>query len=123
MFKKNLAFGLILAASVASAATLIDLPDPNVSVDLRFTGTTYVTVGGVRYGGPSAFVYVSECAKPDGPRYRCNIEQETGVTLYAADNTSIMVDLTVQFASTLITSGRNWWKPSQTVLDGTVTTL
>lgn len=102
-------------------AQATSLPDPAVSVDLRTPGTTYVTVGGVRYGGPSEFVYFSECSKPDGPRYRCDIRTETDVTLYSNTGASIVVSLTVQFASTLIISGHNWWRQSQTVLSGDLT--
>lgn len=112
---------LLLLPSVVQAA-ITPLPDPSITVNLRYPGTTYVTVDGMQYVGASQFVYFSECAKPDGPRYHCNINVETDVPLYSATGASIVVSITAQFASTLITSGHNWWRQTQTVLDGSVTT-
>lgn len=111
---------LLLLSSVAQAATT-PLPDPAITVDLRTPGTTYVTVGGVTYRGASEFVYFSECSKPDGPRWHCNINVETDVTLYSNTGASIVVSITAQFASTLITSGHNYYRQSQVVLSGEVT--
>lgn len=119
---------LVLAFTVniqeARAATY-PLPDPAISVVPNYSNTTTIVVlNGVTYRGPSAFYYVRECDKPDGARFHCNVMQEAGVVLTAQDGSGarVVVDLVVQFASTLITSGHNWWRSTQTVLSGDVTT-
>ncbi len=117
--KTILAFAL-LAAGTAFAGT-ISLPDPSVYVNLVSNRTT-VGIAGVYYQAPSQFVYFSECAKPDGLHYHCNIMVETGVVLYSNTGASVVANITAQFSSTLITSGHNWWRQSQVVLAGDVTT-
>lgn len=114
---------LAFMATTAQAATTYNLPDPAVSVNPNYGNTTtIVTIAGVAYRGPSQFVYFSECARPDAPNaYRCNIETESNVVLTAEDGSVVVVNLTVQFASVLIRSGHNFWRPSQIVLSGDVT--
>jgi hypothetical protein len=116
--------GLILAALLfagAAQAEEFTLPDPSIYVNLASNRTT-VGLNGVYYGAPSQFAYVSECSKPDGPRYHCDIDTETNVTLYATDGSSITVTITAQFSATLLISGHNQWRQSQVVLNGVVTT-
>ena len=110
----------LLAAGYAAAATY-ELPADSIYVNLASNRTT-VGLNGTYYQAPSQFAYVSECAKPDGTGYHCNIETETDVLLYATDGSghSIRVTITAQFASTLIRSGHNWWRPSQVLLNGQV---
>ncbi len=119
---KNLALLALLVSTAALAATTYSLPDPAVYVNLQSNRTT-IGIDGVYYQAPSAFAYVSECSKPDGARYRCNIETETDVPLYATDGSgrSITATITAQFSSILITSGHNYWRSSQVVLGGEVT--
>jgi hypothetical protein len=113
---------LALFTSVAQAGT-IALPDPSVYVDLRSNRTT-VGVDGVYYQAPSQFVYVSECPKPDGPRYHCNIVTEDTLVLTATDGsgTTIVVSIQAAVGSTLHISGHNYWSPFQTLISGSVTT-
>ena len=116
---KLLALAFIFA-SVARAATY-DLPDPNIYVNLASNRTT-VGLNDIYYQAPSQFAYVSECAKPDGVRYHCNVETESNVLLYdtAGSGKHITVTITAQFASTYIASGHPWWRPSQTLLNGNI---
>ncbi len=115
---------LLIGAGYASAATFYSLPDPGVIVNPNFGNTTtIVTVAGKTYRGASNFVYFSECTKPDAVRYRCNIMTEDDVILVASDGSVARVSLTVQFASTLIVSGHNYWRNSQTVLAGELDVL
>lgn len=112
----------VLCIGTANAATSYPLPDPAIAVNPNYSGTTtIVTIAGVTYRGPSQFYYVSACAKPDGPKYHCSILVESGVVLTAPDHTTVTVNLTIQSASVLITSGHNYWRSSQLVLSGEVT--
>lgn len=108
-----------------AAGTVFTLPDSRVSVTPNYSGnTTIVSVAGVSYRGPSQFVYLSECVKPDSATYRCDIKTESNVVLVATDGSTVVVNLTVQFASTFSstsTSGRSYWRSSQIVLSGDVT--
>jgi hypothetical protein len=119
--KKFIAATMLAASGIASAATY-DLPDPAIYVNPNVNGTTVVTVEGNTYRGPSAYVYVSECVKPDSPTYHCSILQETDVVLTATNGNTISVSILYQQASVLIRSGHNYWRQSQIVLDGTVVT-
>jgi hypothetical protein len=119
---KTMLLAAALAVSGAANAATYDLPDPAVYVEPNLNGTTIVTVEGNTYRGPSAYVYVSECAKPDSFTYHCSILQETDVTLTASNGNTISVSILYQQASTLIRSGHNYWRQSRVVLDGTVTT-
>jgi len=116
---------LAFAGAVCNTPALADtttLPDPSVSVTPNYANTTtIVSVSGVTYRGASAFYYVSECAKPDSVRYHCNILQEDNVVLVAPDGSTVTVSLTIQSASTLITSGHNYWRHTDTVLAGSLT--
>jgi hypothetical protein len=117
---RSLFLATLALASIAFAGTT-SLPDPAISVNLA-SGYTTVTIAGKAYRGVSQFVYFSECAKPDVPyKYRCDIVVESGVVLVAADGSAAVVNITAQFASTLITSGHNYWRQSQIVLAGDVT--
>lgn len=109
----------LAAASVASAGT-INLPDPSVYTNFA-NNTTLIGIAGKYYRAPSQFVYFSECAKPDGARYHCNISVENDVVAVAGDGSTVTVNVTVQFASTLIVSGHNYWRQSQILLSGDVT--
>ena len=117
------AVALMAFAGLAQAATYA-LPDPSILVTPNtLNNYTAVTVAGVRYTGPSAYYYLSECAKPDVPyRYRCDVLQEDAVVLTSSTGSTITVTIIYQQAYTLITSGHNYWRPSQVVLAGTVTT-
>lgn len=112
----------LLSAGAAQAQTVINLPDPSVNVNPNYGGTTtIVAIGGVNYRGPSQFQYFSECARPDGTRYHCNIVVETDVPLFDVAGNQITASLTIQSSSTLITSGHNYWRHSDLVLTGEVT--
>lgn len=120
---KKLTYALAMLLAGAAQAATYPLPDPAISVNPNYSNTTtIVTIAGVTYRGPSQFYYVSECARPDGPTYHCNVMAESGVVLVAAGGQTITVDLTVQFAGILIRSGHNYWRTSQLVLNGDVTT-
>lgn len=121
---------MALLGSVAAFADTTVLPDPNVTVNLAsgVTVATYYTrdadgniLTAKTYRGPSLFAYVSECARQDGPKYHCNVEQETGVVLKAPDSTTVVANITAQFAATLITSGHNYWRQSALLLSGDLT--
>jgi hypothetical protein len=119
MGKLLLAVGMLV--SVAAQAATYELPDPDIPVTPNYSNTTtIVTIAGVTYRGPSQFYYVSECAKPDGPYYRCDVMSESDVVLTAQDGSGALatVNLTAQFSSTLIRSGHNYWRQGQTVLNG-----
>lgn len=116
---------LFLAASAAAHAATYELPDPAVQVTPNYGNTTtIVTIAGVTYRGPSAFYYVRECDKPDSTRYHCNVMAESGVLLTEAEvpHRTVLVDMTAQFAAVLITSGHNYWRQSQILTSGRVTT-
>lgn len=114
---------LLAFSSAAFASITYQLPDPTIFVNPNYSNTTtIVQIAGVTYRGPSQFYYVSECAKPDGPKYHCNVLAESGVVLKDANGNPITVVLTIQDASVLITSGHNYWRQSQIVLSGSVTT-
>jgi hypothetical protein len=119
---KTMLLAAALAVSGAASAATYDLPDPSIYVNPNVNGTTVVTVEGNTYRGPSAYVYVSECVKPDSPTYHCSILQETDVVLTATNGNTISVSILYQQASTLIRSGHNYYRQSQTVLDGAVIT-
>jgi hypothetical protein len=123
MFKGTIAAAMLAASAVAAADTVYPLPDPTITVNPSVYGNTIVSVDGVVYRGPTAFVYVSECPTPDGPRYHCNIVREDNVPLYATDGSGayVTVTLVVQMGARLITSGHNWWRSFAMVLDGSVT--
>lgn len=110
--------------TIAQAATY-ELPDPDVQVNLNAVDKTVVSIAGVTYIGPSKFVYVSECVKPDVPyKYLCDIKSEKDVTLTEpTGGKKILVSITYQAARTLIRSGINYWRPSNVLLNGTVATL
>lgn len=115
---------LLLLSAVAQAATVYPLPDPAIFVNPNYGNTTtIVTIAGVTYRGPSAFYYVSECAKADGARYHCDVLAETDVLLKASDGSQALVTLTIQSAAVLITSGHNYWRNTDTVLNGSVKLL
>lgn len=119
-----------LLVSAAGFAGTANLPDPDVVVNVA-SGATVATFytrdanGNIltakSYRATSQFVYFGECAKPDAVRYRCDIDQESNVVLVAPDGSTAIANLTVQFASTLIVSGHNYWRQSETVLAGDVT--
>lgn len=118
---------LALAAfsSMALASTNYPLPDPAIAVNPNYSGnTTIVTIAGVTYRGLSQYYYQGECSKPDGPKYHCDVMSESGVVLteVAVPHRTVVVNLTVQFASVLSTSGHNQWLHSTIVLAGDVTT-
>lgn len=122
MKSKILALIAGLALTGAADAATINLPDEAVFVNPNYGNTTtIVVVNGVTYKGASNFVYFSECAKPDGPRYHCNIEVESVVLVSPNGNVAVVEGLAVQFAGTLIISGHNYWRDSQIVLSGQVT--
>lgn len=118
---KKLIIPSLLLATAAQASSVFQLPDAAISVIPNYNNnTTIVAIEGVIYRGPSNYYYKSECAKPDGPRYHCNIMEEVGVVLTAEDHSQVVVNLTVQFASTLIISGHNYWRYSAGILAGDV---
>jgi len=121
--KKLITIGMLLMSGVVAAATY-SLPDPSIAVTPNtINNYTYVTVGGVQYSGPSAYYYVSECVKADVPfKYRCDVMQEDEVVLTSSTGATITATIIYQQASTLITSGHNYWRSSQVVLAGSVTT-
>ena len=121
---KTMLLAAALAVSGAASAATYDLPDSAILVTPNtLSNYTAVTVAGVRYTGPSAYYYLSECAKPDVPyRYRCDVLQEDAVVLTSSTGSTITVTIIYQQAYTLITSGHNYWRSSQVVLAGTVTT-
>lgn len=113
----------LLASGYANAATYV-VPDPALAINPNYGGTTtIVTLAGVTYRGLSQYYYVGECAKPDGPKYHCDVMAESGVVLTetAVPHRTVVVNLTVQFASVLSTSGHNQWLHSTIVLAGDVT--
>lgn len=121
-------FFVLLAAlgftGVALASTTYELPNDAFSVNPNYNNTTtIVTVGATTYRGPSQFFYVGECARADGPKYHCNVMQENQVVLTAPNGSTLVVNLTVQFASVLITSGHNYWRNSQIVVTPSSVTL
>lgn len=120
MKKFLVALAGLIAVPAAFAATTYNLPDPVVYAVASGTTTT-VVISGVVYRGPSQFVYFSECPRPDGTGYHCNIMVENDVVLVAADGSTAIVNLTVQFAGVLIRSGHNYWRNSAIVLAGDVT--
>lgn len=111
-----------LFATLALAGTTYQLPNPAITVNPNYSNTTtLVTIGSVTWRGPSAFYYVGECQRPDDSGYRCNILQEDNVTLTAPGHAPIAVTIAMQSASILIRSGHNYWRSSDTVLNGAVT--
>ena len=119
---RNLAAAALLVSTGALGATF-DLPDPSITVNPNYGGnTTIVTLGGVTWRGPSAYYYVGECARPDSTGYRCNVLQEDNVPLTSPGHAPIAVSITLQEAAVLIRSGHNYWRNSDTVLAGQVTT-
>jgi len=111
-----------LITNGALAGTSYSLPDPVVKVTPNASGTTtIVTVGKKAYRGPSAFYYVHHCANRDTPYYHCIVIHEQHVTLTATSGAIAIVWLTVQSASTLIRSGHNYWRHTDTVLAGGLT--
>lgn len=115
---------LMLATLLASAAqaTTYPVPDPAIFINPNYGNTTtIVTMAGVTYRGPSAFVYAGECARPDDAGYRCDILTEYSVQLTAPGHAPIGVSLTIQSANVLIRSGHNYWRHSDTLLSGSVT--
>lgn len=116
---------LFLAASAAAHAATYELPDPAVQVTPNYGNTTtIVTIAGVTYRGPSAFYYLRECDKADGPKYHCDVMAETNVLLTeaAVPHRTVRADMTAQFSGTLITSGHNYWRYSQILTSGEVRT-
>ena len=124
MISKAMLLAATLAVSgMAQAETVYDLPDPAVTVRLNFLyNTTSVTIDGVSYTGPSQFYYLSECALPDTFYRHCNILEEDNVVLTAADGSTVTATVIDQSLRTLIRSGHNYWRSSETVIGGTVTT-
>lgn len=116
---------LLLSAVLAPrcfASTTFVLPNPAITVTPNYSNiTTIVTIGTVTWKGPSAFYYVSECTKPDSTVYHCNVLEEDGVTLTAPGHDPMSVSLQYQDAAILIRSGHNYWRQSDTLLNGTVT--
>jgi hypothetical protein len=117
-----IASALLVFGMQAKADTVYNLPDPTVTVNPNYSGTTtIVTIGGVSYRGPSAYYYVSACATPNRVGYHCSILEEDDVTLTAPDGSTLVATIIYQAASVLIRSGHNLWRSSALVLDGTVT--
>lgn len=122
MFKGIVAGVMLAFSGLAAADTTYTLPDPSIAVSPNVNNTTTVTIDGVAYRGPAAFYYLSACPKPNTPRYHCSIIEEDGVVLTAADGSIVTVTIVDQSASSLIISGHNYWRHTDTVLDGSVTT-
>lgn len=117
-----------LGAAIAAMALVggvqagtANVPDPAVIVSPN-SATTIVIVNGKTYRGSSNFVYFSECAKPDGPRFHCSVSIEDVVLVSVDGSVAVVEGLAVQFAGVLITSGHNYWRNTTTVLSGQVTT-
>jgi hypothetical protein len=119
----------VTACATIPVQAVYTLPDPNVTVSLA-SDVTAVTlrwrtadqvIHYKTYTAASQFVYLSECSKPDSSSYRCDVMTESGVTLVAADGSTVTVDITAQFAADYVASGHPWWRQSQIVLNGTVT--
>jgi hypothetical protein len=122
MMKTILKLLLAGAAVAVQAGTTYTLPDPAVPVTVNETyNTISATLGSTYYSATSAFYYVSECAKPDSPTYHCNILAEDNLILNASGNT-VVISLVIQSQSVLIRSGHNYWRHSNTILSGTLTT-
>jgi trehalose utilization protein len=112
----------LLFSSAALAGATYALPDPSIIVTPNWSNTTtIVTVGSTTYRGASAFYYVRECAKPDSSTYHCMIIREDHTKLTSDSGAAAFVTLTVQSASTLIRSGHNYWRQTDTVLSGSLT--
>lgn len=113
---------LALVTLAAFAATTYILPDPTVTVTPNYSNTTtLVTIAKVTWKGPSAYYYVSECAKPDAAGYHCSVLQEDNVVLTSPGHMPLTVTITMQSAGVLIRSGHNYWRYTNLVLAGSVT--
>lgn len=124
---------LALIASPAFAQTINNLPSPSWSITPNYGNTQTIAtrytkdaqgnvIDAKTYRGNSQFIYFGECSKPDGATYHCDILVETSVVLVASDGSTAVINLTIQSSSVLIRSGHNYWRHSDIVTSGDVTT-
>jgi len=109
-------------SGAALAGTTYSLPDPLFRITPNGSGTTTtVAVNRATYNGPSAFYYVSKCAKADTTSYHCMVIREDHVKIVSGSGAVAFVTLIVQSASVLIRSGHHHWRQTDTVLAGSLT--